>query len=82
MGLKMNQKGLIMDQQRFIAVLKRHIRQQVFVSAKPQKELSALKKLFRYQIQCQPKAHFYIILTCIQLANQKNVNFHLQGSSL
>ena len=45
MGLKMNQKGLIMDQQRFIAVLKRHIRQQVFVSDKPQKELSALKKL-------------------------------------
>ena len=80
MGLKMNQKGLIMDQQRFIAVLKRHIRQQVFVSDKPQKELSALKKLFRYQIQYQPKAHFYLNLhsTC----NQKNVNIHLQGSSL
>ena len=63
MGLKMNQKGLIMDQQRFTAVLNRHIRQQVFVSDKPQKELSALKKLFRYQIQYELKAHY-----CIQLA--------------
>ena len=66
MGLKMNQKGLIMDQQRFIAVLKRHIRQQVFVSDKPQKELSALKSSFVIKSNISQKRIF--ILTCIQLA--------------
>ena len=67
-----------MYQQRFIVVSERHIRQQDSVSAKPQKELSALKKLFRYQIQYDPKAHYY--LNSHSTYYQRNVNFHLQAA--